>query len=793
MPGEAGAVESVQNEDAMTAIPIRVLLLSGFLLASGAPLVSFWLWPINASMQNEVEQVEQRHLKIALNIRASLSQYAEELHATFEGVAPVLGAGGRPGLPPDLLRALHIFYLDAVDPATGLAADGAALSAADLARARNLAATRPGALSRGLPREGALPPRLMMARMIDGRLVVALVDTGYFQALTAAVRFGSDGHAVILDQEGHVLAHPREDWRETAQSLAGLGPVQRMRHGDSGVATFYSPALNAEVIAGFTQVPGPDWGVMVPQPLADLRANAHKVTRSVATVFLAGLALSALIAVWFSVHLGRAIRGVSRAANAMAAGQSGVRVPAEATWRVRELQELAASFNAMAERGEAAHAAITRMAEHDPLTGLLNRAAFFARADAAAQPGRQAVLYFIDLDGLKLCNDAVGHAGGDLMLRQVAAGLSMLAGPGDLAARQSGDEFVLLCFDRDAAAVAMLDRMLVTTLCRPLETATRRFEVSCSIGRADWACGTTSLRQLLRSADQAMYVSKQAGGGQVTVFDAAMSAAAAAAQDLRQALGRAIAEGAITGVFQPIFAVEDGRVIALEALARWQDPDRGEVSPAVFGAQAEEAGLIVDLGRQMRVQAFDMAAALKREGLGVPVQVNLSLLELVGGTLGAEVQAALAARGLEQADILFELTESRLEDRAQLARQEVVRLHGQGVRFAIDDFGKGQSSYERLLNFPFEQLKIDLQIAGPFERSDVAAGVIRAMAETGRVLGKQVVLECIDSAEALLRARRIGADGLQGFWLQPPLRATEVAEFLRRHARDVPGLRRALP
>ena len=600
---------------AMLAMPIRAVLLAAFLLACGAPLLTFWLWPHSAAMEKELEAVEERHLLIAQNVSQVLTKYDFDVRTLFGSLASRLADGQDLAFTRPLLRALNFDHLCVVDIKTRqslrvLLGDahevGAVIPAPLLERLLELAETRPGQLSDIIPPQGNLGPHMLIAQRHGDTIVFGRLNTGFFSALAARVSFGTKGHAAIVDATGATIYHPRPEWRETAKNLSALEPVERVLAGESGVATFVSPALGDEVITGFARVTGPGWGVMIPQPVSELRASADHIGRSVLTIFLTGLILSASIAVWVSSGIAKAVGNVANAARQMAKGAIGVRAQCAARFGIREMRNLADSFNAMAQEKERSLAKITYLAERDPLTQLLNRAAFFQKCSTrlAVKPADlPATLYFVDVDGLKACNDAFGHAVGDALLRRVAQELVQLSGPSDLVGRQSGDEFVLFCVGRSPDEIRALDRSLRAALGQTLDCDESRHRMSCSIGRADCGTETRDLRTLLRYADQAMYTSKKLGGNRVTAFDAAMLRDIRHADMLRIEVLGAIAKDKIELQYQPILSVADRQVVGLEALARWPSGDAGTTSDLI--ASAEDAGVICDLGRQLRGKAME--------------------------------------------------------------------------------------------------------------------------------------------------------------------------------------------
>lgn len=768
----------------MSRIGVREALLAAFLVASGAPLLVFWLWPHSAALQNEVDEVRERHLLIARNLGAALDRYHADLTLTFASVAPLIARGEPVEFARDMLRALNFRHVCVAEPHTGRVVRTFLTEAAPcpervpaprLAMFREMTAdgaVRVSPLMRP-PDDG--PPRLFVAARAEGLVVVAAIGVAYFGELAGRISFGRRGHAAIVDARGCVLAHPRADWVAEGRDLSPLEPVRRIKAGETGVATFWSPAMGEEMIAGFTVALGSGWGVMVPQPLSELQEAADEIGERAALVFLAGLSLSAAIALAFSAHVSRSVRRVAAAALRMAEGEAGVRLDdRDLRWALADFARLGRSFNAMARRVDDARERVSRAARSDPLTGLLNRGAFVEAARAAldgAAPGDRFLLFFIDMDRFKAINDGYGHAIGDALLRRIARRLRRASPPGALVARQSGDEFLLLHRRAAGEPCIGLGPRLLATLAEPVAIGRRRFVVSASIGVSVWPRDARDLGELVSHADQAMLEAKRAGRDTLRVFDSAIRRRMEESEALKRALQTALAEGDLEAAFQPVLDARTGRLAAFEALARWSRPEEGAVPPERFVPLAEEAGLIAELGRQVRRRAFAFAAALARRGARVPVAVNVSPVELAHHGFAAEIDAALDEAGLAPGDVILEITESLIHLRDGQGLDSLDALRARGFGLALDDFGKGFSSHVRLRRYPFDRLKIDLGFAGDATADRQARAVVKSLIKLGRSLGMTVTVEGVETAAQQALATRFGADEVQGFWHHRPLGA----------------------
>ena len=340
---------------------LRYLMLAVFSLVTAVPLVLFWVWPHSQSMTNEVEDVRERHLLIAETLALALKSYYRDVTATFRLIhGNLLGQDGIEGADA-LLQELHFRNVCVFDTVSGdlkLRVDSFdnrcpdVLDADAFAQFHELAARRPAAVSPVMAGPGDAPT-FYVAEVRGSLLAVGALNTDFFVELADSIAFGRKGYAVIFDQTGRVLGHPNATWRHEMRSMAGLAPVREVQIGHAGVTVFDSPLLQTEVIAGYTRVEGPGWGVMVVQPVDELRERAARVSNSALIVVVVGMLAALLIGYLVAFYMTRPLRAVSQAVRRMAAGNSEARTQVSTGLLVpEELRDLQISFNAMAEAME---------------------------------------------------------------------------------------------------------------------------------------------------------------------------------------------------------------------------------------------------------------------------------------------------------------------------------------------------------------------------------------------------------------------------------------------------------
>jgi diguanylate cyclase (GGDEF)-like protein len=432
-------------------------------------------------------------------------------------------------------------------------------------------------------------------------------------------------------------------------------------------------------------------------------------------------------------------------------------------------------------------------ARHDHLTSLPNRAALHeALADALAEDvgGRVTVLY-MDVDGFKQVNDSLGHAAGDLLLRELASRLAHRTRPTDLVGRLGGDEFVVVARDCDAAGGVALAQRFRAVFDEPFELAGTRLPLTVSVGIATSDPACTRPEDLLRDADAAMYAAKATGRNQHLAFTPTLRTALEDRWQIASRLRDAVTGGQLALHWQPLVHLPSGEVTGCEALLRWEHPHRGLVSPAEFIPVAEENGLIVPITRWLLDAALAQAAAWSAEGLELTVGVNVSAVHLSGGTLLDDVLGALAAHGTAAGCLVLELTETALARSADQTREQLSALRGHGVRIAIDDFGSGYSSLSAVASLPADVLKVDRTLVSARLPTSPAApaAVLRAITALGSALGMEVLAEGVETAEQLDLVREVGCSHAQGHHLSPPLPAAELGALLAQARRRTGQLR----
>ncbi len=422
------------------------------------------------------------------------------------------------------------------------------------------------------------------------------------------------------------------------------------------------------------------------------------------------------------------------------------------------------------------------LAYHDPLTGLPNRALFHTllnQALAKAQRHhRLGAVLFIDLDRFKNINDTLGHAIGDLLLKEVAARLLTCLRQSDTIARLGGDEFTILleeiAHEQDAIIVA---QKTLAVLAEPFNLAGNEVFVTASIGLSLFPHDGSDVEALLKNADTALYRTKEQGRNGYTLYTAEMNATALKRMALENSLRRALERQEFLLYYQPRVALDTGHMLCIEALLRWQHPELGLVLPDQFIGLAEETGLIMPIGEWVLHTACAQTKAWQASGFpALRVSVNLSARQFKQPTLVDQVAGVLRDTGLAPGSLELELTESTVMQDAEDAITKLNALKRLGVHLSIDDFGTGYSSLEYLKHFPIDILKIDRSFVQDIPGDSDNGAIVRAIIAMAHSLKIKVTAEGVETAEQLGFLRAYQCDEMQGYYFGLPL---PTHEFLK--------------
>lgn len=447
------------------------------------------------------------------------------------------------------------------------------------------------------------------------------------------------------------------------------------------------------------------------------------------------------------------------------------------------------SGNGRVQRMAGSQIDITDRRAHDSLTGLPNRALFLERLDrlvARSQMGGESLFatLFLDLDRFKLINDSLGHQVGDRLLVAIARRLEGCIRPKDMVARLGGDEFTVLVdgIENITDAIRVVER-IQRELSKPFVLDPCRVVCTASIGIAVSRTGYRNADDMVRDADMAMYRAKSRGGGAYEIFDSKMREAALARMNLEMDLRRAVDLKQFRLFYQPIVNLKSGRVVAMEALLRWDHPERGLMRPGEFLAVAEEIGLLNSIGLWVVRNACERWVALRAEfpsvnGAFPGLCINISGREVMGADLPRQIGGILLDSGLDPRKVTLEFAENAVMERAESAVAVLSQLKSLGVQISIDDFGTGYSSLSYLHRFPIDHLKVDGSFVKRLGIDEESMEIIRTIVGLAENLGMDVVAEGVESVRQLDCLKELGCTFGQGNLMSEPVPAEAVGALV---------------
>ena len=489
-------------------------------------------------------------------------------------------------------------------------------------------------------------------------------------------------------------------------------------------------------------------------------------------IALAGLVLFVAGSVMVSRAIARPVHALAVVAKRIEAGDYTATADVQS---VLEIEVLAGSIDQMRQAVSEREDRILRLAYHDALTGLANRARLIDRLEQlialSKRSGDPVSVLLMDLDRFKYVNDVLGHQHGDVVLQEVARRLTTLLRDSDTVARLGGDEFAVLLPHTTSAAAEAVAEKVTAELDIPIEIEGQNVDVGASVGIATFPEHGTDAATLLREADVAMYAAKRSNVG-VMVFSERHSQEQQKQLSLLSDVRKAIEQDEFVLHYQPKIEIASGRVVGVEGLVRWFHPRRGMIAPASFIPFLEQSGHIRSLTRWAMRTGVRQAANWGNKKL--TASINISARDLLDPKLPEFLQDLLIEHGVAADHFCLELTESALVDDPGTAFATIEQLHELGVKLAIDDYGTGYSSLAYIQRLPMHELKIDRSFVGKLIQSRDNQTIVRSTIELGHNLGLKVTAEGIEDGEALTMLARMGCDTGQGFHIAKPL---AVADF----------------
>jgi diguanylate cyclase (GGDEF)-like protein len=428
------------------------------------------------------------------------------------------------------------------------------------------------------------------------------------------------------------------------------------------------------------------------------------------------------------------------------------------------------------------------VATHDVLTSLPNRFMFNNLLNHTIETARRYsnrfAIFFIDLDRFKSINDALGHQAGDQLLIETAKRLRKCLRTSDILARISGDEFMVLApqmeNENDAGIVA---RKIIAEVSEPLNISSHRCQVTASVGICFFPDHGNDEQTLIRNADSAMYVAKEAGKNNYQIFNSSSTSQSLERMAIENELRSALLNNEFTLQYQAKLDLRNDRITGVEALLRWHNPKFGNVSPAQFIPMTEETGLIVPIGRWVLMTACKQNVEWQKQGLpAICVAVNISARQFMSKDFLGDIRDALGESGMAPELLELEITESMVMHHVDQAVALLSEIKQMGVRIAIDDFGTGYSSLAQLKRFPIDTLKVDRSFIREVVHDADDQAITDAVIALGKSLSLTIIAEGVETKEQQDFLRKHSCDEMQGFYFSKPVPPAEFSELLARHS-----------
>ena len=427
------------------------------------------------------------------------------------------------------------------------------------------------------------------------------------------------------------------------------------------------------------------------------------------------------------------------------------------------------------------------LANTDTITGLPNRNAIHELISDAitARGDTQVGVVYLDLDNFKKVNDAYGHMFGVQLLQAVALAILSCLDEGQTLARLGGDEFIVLATDTSQGALEAMASRILTRLRQPFRIGLIEVYTGCSLGIALAPQHGNDRESVIRNADTAMYTAKENGRGKFCVFSPEMNQRVFEYLWLDTNLRKALDNDQLLIHYQPKITWR-GEVRSLEALVRWQSPERGLIPPMEFISYAEESGLIVPLGRWVMLDVVRQVAKWRDKGINLRVAVNVSARQLADQTIFSDLKQALKDLSFEYCPIDVELTESCLIENEELALSVIQQFSRLGAQIHLDDFGTGYSSLSQLARFPIDAIKLDQAFVRDIHKQSISQSLVRAIVAVAQALNLQVIAEGVESAKEDAFLTKNGVNERQGYLFAKPMPAAAFERWLKRYqARNV--------
>lgn len=791
---------------------IRNLLILAFLVVTLIPSVFYGWWAYREGVRREFAEVEDRHLLLAQNLGSALERYHLDLVSVTEAVSTFMVTEMHSPKLDEILEGLNIdcvviYHREAQTIQQKFVQAGATGGRITNARIQDLSRYLVDGKTTFSPvMESSTGENVIYAiKRYNNLMSVAQINTRYFDELGKSISFGRKGHAAIVDRDGNVLAHPLASWVKSRKNIAKVSAVQRMLNGERGIEQFYSPALKGDMIAGFTAIQGPGWGVMIPQPVEELYEKVRENNRYFVGAIGLALILSSAF-VWLLLNsVSRPMEAIIRAIrkNAHNGQLRNISAP-DGLLQINEVKGFETSYNDMVHKVSDANSEIEQLAYTDSVTKLPNRFKFQNHvAELIDNPISRELggaLIFLDLDNFKIANDLYGHGVGDELLTRFAKKLTEAVGQSSkispmknsngkpilpIVSRIGGDEFTIVMpgLVEDEDLEPFLNQLLASIGSVNGEVSYKT-NCSASIGCARYPKDSLHVSELMRLADMARYEAKNAGKGCAKIYNPEIGVRTQ--NEIRTEFADAISSGQLFLEYQPKVCSESKQFSGVEALVRWNHPKLGKLTPQSWLPAITKTSLGIGLTEWVIQRAMEDMRTMKMAGHDIPFAVNICSHQLSGEGLESILTANAEKFEIEPSKFEIEITEDAIFENEDAAFDTINNLSELGFKISIDDFGTGYSNLSRLAGLPIDFIKLDRSLVAGGYADEKIRIILNATAAMAKLLNYNIVAEGIENIELAVFAEEMGANLLQGYFFSQSLPVEQLFELLE--AEEVPSV-----
>lgn len=641
----------------------------------------------------------------------------------------------------------------------------------------------------------------------DGKIYAGELKTRFFTQLASGTRIGISGHAAIFDNKGSLIAHPNATWQRTAKTVKELKPVKMAIDGNSGVVEFYSPALEADMLAGVASIQTVNWGIMIPRTISDITSKTGFAKKSASIIFVLIMAAILLGAIIVSNFISKPMERLTKTLNLISEnGNLGDFSISKSSIMPTESLELEKSFSHMSENLRQTHNKMKVLAYSDTVTSLPNREAFADIVEQSlnymANKHLNGAMLFIDVENFKEVNDSYGHDVGDQVLRCLGARFGSIlelatgstptkilethfdenGAPRACVARFGGDEFVIFVPENSGLSnLESISEQILDAIKSPIPGLKTNFALSGHIGISSFPEHGLTVQDLAKKADIAVSHAKTTGSSRIQKYGDGTGDSTAG--EIRRDVHFAINNDELELYYQPKVNTLTNRVKSVEALTRWFHPKKGLISPADFIPAIENSDTTSELGEWVMRRACQDMKRWEDAGHVLNIAINIAARQFGSDDFVERIHKIVVAEECDPTRFEIEVTEETALSSSETANSVISQLHTLGFKVSLDDYGRGYSNLTRLSELQVNTIKIDGPLTARLTRDERTRVIFEATINMAKGLHCETVAEGVETAEEVAILSKLGCTELQGFYFATPMPQEGITNWIAKRQR----------